>query len=383
MGVKDKCLPLFKSLRESKRGCCAHAYTFADTWEDDGRHEFRGGSQKQGCDLRKCKYAKLQAENTFCNTQKLLDKIQKLKRSIQDLESSQSQNRNEKYRKKDVLSQTNDLTVTDLNSARQVLNNCMAQIGKLKDFLDDENCWWRLFKKMDFSCCEQKAPHLHGHLDGTMITLKLMDEGKQFVTSTPRSSEPKVHARVKDESMRHYTDDDFDETIKFKDMSERPRMSTQFVSSQSNDSCQKLCPVSCASHNQTKKDEAAEKTDFERRRSNSYEPFIRRLSSSVKIPPELKVERSSTEIRKRPRSTFSSENAPTKKIMKIDTSTSMDLMEVLPTLSRPKFNLNLSEMPKKNMRSFMVRAFPSRPSKTPKPRGQRSESSEMHFDMPD
>nr|XP_033328641.1 uncharacterized protein LOC117221645 [Megalopta genalis] len=366
---------------ESKRGCCAHAYMQSnDTREDDFRYEFLNASQKQGCDLRRCKYAKLQAETTFCNTQKLLDKIQKLKKSIQDLETSQSQNKNERYRKKDVVSQTNDPTVTDLNSARQVLNNCMTEIGKLKDFLDDENCWWRIFKKMDFSCCEQKAPHLHGHLDGTMITLKLMEEGKHFVASTPRSSDHKVVPP------RMYVDDDFDESTKYMKLFEKPKQSLQFVSLQSNDSCQKHCPVSCTSHDQTTKDVATEKTDFEQRRSNAglFEPFVRRLSSTVKIPPEMKVEKSSTDLGRRPRRTFSSENAPTKKLITVDTSTSMDMLDVLSTLPRPE-NFNAANIPKKGVRSFMVRAFASRPSKASKkdqqPPGQKLEFTESDVDV--
>lgn len=47
---------------------------------------------------------------------------------------------------------------------------------RLKTFLDDENCWWKIFKKREFSCCEQKSPHLHGYLDGTMVTLKMLEE---------------------------------------------------------------------------------------------------------------------------------------------------------------------------------------------------------------
>lgn len=47
---------------------------------------------------------------------------------------------------------------------------------KLKRFFDDENFWWKIFKKRNFNCCEQKLPHLHGYLDGTMVTLKILEE---------------------------------------------------------------------------------------------------------------------------------------------------------------------------------------------------------------
>lgn len=66
--------------------------------------------------------------------------------------------------------------MTDLNSAREALSTCVAQMTKLKEFLDDDNCWWKLFKKREFNCCGQKSPHLHGYLDGTMVTLRMLEE---------------------------------------------------------------------------------------------------------------------------------------------------------------------------------------------------------------
>lgn len=47
---------------------------------------------------------------------------------------------------------------------------------KLKKFVEDENFWWKIFKDKDFNCCEQNMPHLHGFLDGTMVTLKFLEE---------------------------------------------------------------------------------------------------------------------------------------------------------------------------------------------------------------
>lgn len=82
----------------------------------------------------------------------------------------------ESPKKRSILVQTEDLTVTDLNSAREVLTNCITEMTKLKAFLDDENCWWRMFKNREFSCCQQKSPHLHGVLDGTMVTLRMLEE---------------------------------------------------------------------------------------------------------------------------------------------------------------------------------------------------------------
>lgn len=47
---------------------------------------------------------------------------------------------------------------------------------KLKVFLDDDNCWWKMFKNQRFECCEQKVAHLHGYLDGSLVTLRMMEE---------------------------------------------------------------------------------------------------------------------------------------------------------------------------------------------------------------
>ncbi|XP_076279110.1 uncharacterized protein LOC143208538 [Lasioglossum baleicum] len=364
---------------EPKRGCCAHTYSPAETHDQDYRYQSPSKKPQESCDLRKCKYAKLQAETTFSNTQKLLDKIQKLKKSIQDLEAKQSYNKVESNRQRDVLSQTNDFSVTDLKSARQVLNNCMAEIGKLKNFMDDDNCWWKMFKKMEFNCCDQKAPHLHGYLDGTMITLKLMEEGKNFVASTPKSSlvmtgdrddrRTYITGRSKTNRVLQYTgtDGEYEGFRRYKDSSIGPASSVEI--SIPFDSCQKQCPTACIPETRSAKDTVTEK-DAQYTHSNPvglYEAF-RRTSSSVRFPRDQRAERSSTDLLKRPKSTFSNENTPTKRVISVDMSTSMDLLQ-------KAGNNAAATTSKKGVKSFMVKTFAPKLGKTQK-RQTRSKKSE-------
>nr|XP_012144724.1 PREDICTED: uncharacterized protein LOC105662975 [Megachile rotundata] len=234
---------------ESKRAHCPCTFTPVSNSignQEDNCYQSSIRKQTELCDLRKCKYAKSQVEKDICTTQRLLDKIQHLKKSIQDLETAQQYVKSQQ--KKNVLSQTEDVGITELNNAREIVNNCIKEMTKLKTFLDDENCWWKIFRKREFNCCEQKLPHLHGFLDGTMVTLKMLEETlapKGFATSTPTKCRSLENLKIKQNV--HNKDYTKSPNIFPEDLSRiSPRASAEFHQKRvSINSCQKDCPISC------------------------------------------------------------------------------------------------------------------------------------------
>ncbi|XP_034172205.1 uncharacterized protein LOC117600637 isoform X2 [Osmia lignaria lignaria] len=292
----------------------------------DNRYQSSNRKPVEFCDLTKCKYAKSQVENDICTTQRLLNKIQHLKKSIQDLESAQ-QNikvyRNSGY--KDVPSQTEDPATSELNNARQIVNNCIAEMMKLKRFLEDENCWWKIFRKREFNCCEQKLPHLHGFLDGTMVTLKMLEEtldvDKEFVTSTPiksRSLENQGPEMQFDEG-KEYKEQDTDTARNLSKMS--PRTSFQVDQKQQTPNSPQTYP---RNYSQTHPG-----TSKESPRNETLERAERRINQ---LPKQMWQTKSAIGFGQRPRPsyTFGSENTARRKIIAADISTSTDLITETP-----------------------------------------------------
>ncbi|XP_031367411.1 uncharacterized protein LOC102673654 [Apis dorsata] len=166
---------------EPKRGCCMQNYRPVSP-------------QRELCAVRKCNYNSKQQNDQLSNNQKLLHRIQHIKKNLERFQNPNRSREGEGRNQRDGESQTPDFTRSDLNSFRQILNNCIIQMKKLKKFVEDENFWWKVFKDKDFNCCEQNMPHLHGFLDGTMVTLKILEErlGEPIAHSTPerRRSDP-------------------------------------------------------------------------------------------------------------------------------------------------------------------------------------------------
>ncbi|XP_076245972.1 uncharacterized protein LOC143186284 [Calliopsis andreniformis] len=341
--------------QESKRVCCTHTFSPPSTsignQQQDSRYQSPIRKPKENCDLRKCKYAKSHAENEFCNTQRLLDKIQYLKKSIQDLETTQKRSVQKSCRKKDALCQTENLTVTDLCGAREALSTCVTEMTKLKAFLDDDNCWWRIFKKREFTCCEQKSPHLHGYLDGTMVTLRMLEDTLgsdcNIATSTPIKSNSLelVSTKTEPEQKRKYIDQCTNtpggEMKRYVDSSIDPRRSSEF-GSKAPKSCQQNCPISCIHNSHTPTIPGSSKKTEDERSPGDAEPRDKspigmdpRVSSVVQFPKELFYTKSSVDFgsrSSRPKYTFSSENTADRRILAADMSTSMDI------LTNPPFN---------------------------------------------
>lgn len=73
--------------------------------------------------------------------------------------------------------------INDLKDANRAIMICLREMDKIKTFLEDENSWWKILKGRSVDCCEQKLPHLHGVLDGSSVTLMLLEEGTDEVQS--------------------------------------------------------------------------------------------------------------------------------------------------------------------------------------------------------
>ncbi|KOC68359.1 hypothetical protein WH47_03517, partial [Habropoda laboriosa] len=333
---------------ESKKGCCAHTFPTTSNsignQPQDSRYQTAIRSPTETCNVRKCKYAKSQAHHEFCSTQRLLDKIQYLKKNIQDLETSQRQFRERGTEKKDVPSQTIDCRLPDLSNVRGIVNNCITEMTKLKEFLDDENCWWKMFKKREFNCCEQKLPHLHGFLDGTMVTLKMLEEtlepGRNPATSTPTKSNSLTYFgsnKPSDQKKKYgeqYTDNIENYPKRFVDSAISPGQSIEFAKKTMDESCQDRCPMSCAiGKHSTPIPGTSKPPDLEKSVKISEIPSISEalnLDSFATISKHEWMSRSSVDLRQgtRPSYTFSGENMARKHIIAADIGTSMDLQPV-------------------------------------------------------
>lgn len=62
---------------------------------------------------------------------------------------------------------------------------CLREMEKIKTFLEDENTWWKILKGRSVECCQQKLPHLHGVLDGSPVTLMLLEDDTDEVICNP------------------------------------------------------------------------------------------------------------------------------------------------------------------------------------------------------
>ncbi|CAL1688214.1 unnamed protein product [Lasius platythorax] len=131
--------------------------------------EPRRCNAKVGTDLRS------ELDSRSYNVDRIVDKIQELKRNVQDLDGSKRDKK--KIQQEDRLESLSNARISDLKNVHDAVENCLREMGKIKTFLENENSWWKLLKAHSADCCQQKLPHLHGILDGSSVTLILLEEG--------------------------------------------------------------------------------------------------------------------------------------------------------------------------------------------------------------
>ncbi|KAK9295473.1 hypothetical protein QLX08_010224 [Tetragonisca angustula] len=361
---------------ESKRGCCEQS-TFSPV-SPSICNEPRGSDRQaikppieECCGLRKCKYAKSQVETDFCNTQRLLERIRYLKRNVQDLEYAQQSVKREIVEKKDTTCQTQDPSRSDVNNFREILDNCIKEMTRLRGLFEDENVWWKIFKKREFNCCEQKLPHLHGYLDGTMVTLKIMEERNEFgepvATSTPIKSPPSPNSsdhKGNDRSQREERAENHSKAHA------NSSTNTETVS----DSCQypKSCQIYEGNRDSTRaetQDETVDQTqpDSEQPRTISYDETFDRDNTNDAYDWFSK---NNVEYAERPSITFNSENTARRAIIVADISTSIDLIPYARYRNiRPSI---------KRLRDVQERSFSIRESKVKKQIHQASRTGQRY-----
>ncbi|KAG7201607.1 hypothetical protein KM043_004348 [Ampulex compressa] len=260
MGLADKLL-------DPPRKCCARypapiaSSTINQSKQHPSEASYRSTLKRyeENCHLAKCKHVKGETErqtratSESLNVQRLIGKIQDLKKNIQNLEAAQQHLKSQGSEKKGTYSQTSEVPIADLNEARRALEVCLQEISKVKKFLDDENCWWKMLKDRETACCSQKLPHLHGFLDGTPVTLKLLEEAPsqfldKFKTSTPLGSPRRIHSdpaslsSVAAKHVEQYTDP-WNHDAEYIDASTVPCKSLEF--SGANALLEKQCPLKC------------------------------------------------------------------------------------------------------------------------------------------
>ncbi|KAK1127458.1 hypothetical protein K0M31_003995 [Melipona bicolor] len=322
--------------QESKRGCCEPTFSPVSP---PICNEPRGNNNRQAikppieecCGLRKYNYAKSQAEADFCNTQRLLEKIRYLKRNVQDLEYAQQRIRTQQIaEKKETTCQTLAPSRSDVNNFREILDNCIKEMTRLRGFFEDENVWWKIFKKREFNCCEQKLPHLHGYLDGTMVTLKILEEkkeefGEPVATSTPTKSPSSPNSS---NHTRNYREEREERVENHSKTHANSSTNTETISN----SCQNQCPASCQIHEgnlDSSRAETQEETVDQTQR-NSEQP--RTISYDETSDTENTNDtydwfsKNNVGNAERPSITFNSENTAKRATIAADISTSIDLI---------------------------------------------------------
>lgn len=75
-----------------------------------------------------------------------------------------------------------DSKIIGLEKANNAVEKCLQEMGKIKTFLEDENLWWKILKGRSRHCCQQRLPHLHGMLDGSLVTLLMLEDEANEVT---------------------------------------------------------------------------------------------------------------------------------------------------------------------------------------------------------
>ncbi|XP_018354522.1 PREDICTED: uncharacterized protein LOC108755778 [Trachymyrmex septentrionalis] len=145
--------------------------------------------RREYCEPRRCNAkvgTDLKYEFKSYSYDRVVNKIQGLKRNAQDLDGLNYHDETES-----LLEPFPDNKINDLKDAHNTIMTCLREMEKIKTFLEDENSWWKILKNRPINCCQQKLPHLHGVLDGSSVTLMLLEEGtdevpRRFVTSTPK-----------------------------------------------------------------------------------------------------------------------------------------------------------------------------------------------------
>ncbi|XP_018367111.1 PREDICTED: uncharacterized protein LOC108763744 [Trachymyrmex cornetzi] len=147
--------------------------------------------RREYCEPRRCNAKvgtdlKYEFKSHSYNVDRVVNKIQELKRNVQDLDGLKHHDETE-----NLLEPFPENKINDLKDAHNTIMTCLREMEKIKTFLEDENSWWKILKNRSVDCCQQKLPHLHGVLDGSSVTLMLLEEGTdeaphRFVTSTPK-----------------------------------------------------------------------------------------------------------------------------------------------------------------------------------------------------
>ncbi|XP_070165250.1 uncharacterized protein [Polyergus mexicanus] len=126
---------------------------------------------KVGTDLRS------EFDSRSYNLDPVVNKIQESWRNAENLDCPKREKR--KIPQEDGPEPLADAGIIDLKNIRDTIDNCLWEMGKIKRFLENENSWWKLLKARPTDCCQQKLPHLHGVLDGSSVTLILLEEGTE------------------------------------------------------------------------------------------------------------------------------------------------------------------------------------------------------------
>ncbi|XP_067211826.1 uncharacterized protein [Linepithema humile] len=149
--------------------------------------------RREYCDPRRCNAkvgtdSKFELDSRSYNVDRIVNKIEELNRNVQHLNRSR---RHDEAIQPERPLKLSDTKITDLERISNAVEKCLQEMRKIKTFLEDENLWWKILKIQSTHCCQQKLPHLHGMLDGSLVTLLMLEDDvnevpRRFVTSIPK-----------------------------------------------------------------------------------------------------------------------------------------------------------------------------------------------------
>ncbi|XP_018304263.1 uncharacterized protein [Mycetomoellerius zeteki] len=327
--------------------------------------------RKEYCEPRRCNAKvgtdlKYEFKSRSYNVDHAVNKIQELKRNVQDLDGSKHHDETES-----LLEPSSESKINDLKDVHNTIMTCLKEMEKLKTFLEDENSWWKILKNRSIDCCQQKLPHLHGVLDGSSVTLMLLEEGtdevpRRFVTSTPKEKSKTTGPRFgtsprewtnKAKQTEQYTNHRMKHMDEYADSYTTPHYSLdtksaliEVTSTDSRDPIQRHIKRAVMSEQNIVASEfwtEAQEDGSDKQKTPEtshrfketcdniqYEDKEKRIGRSNIVPPrEIRYEdtQMTFEDAVQPRRTFSSENTESKKHITSDFESNVDLNTKIPS----------------------------------------------------
>ncbi|XP_071627723.1 uncharacterized protein [Temnothorax longispinosus] len=364
--------------------------------------------RREYCEPRRCNAKvgtdlKYEFNSRSYNADRAVNKIQELKRNVQGLDRPKCHDGKNKIRQESSKSLELPVKINELKDAHNAVTACLREMEKVRTFLEDENSWWKILKGRSVDCCQQKLPHLHGVLDGSSVTLMLLEEGtdevpRRFVTSMPKEKSNVSSSRfgassrelTSEPKQTEYANHQTEHTDEYADSYTTPHYSLdmksaliEVTSHDSHEPTQRYVKRAVASEQNIVTSEFSKEIQEDRsderntpKRSHrskethdnnvQYEDRKNRMDRSNIVPPrEIRYGQNiqtTYEDALKSRKAFSSENTGSKKHIRNDFESNVDLSTELPSRNVPSHKPRTKTIIERSVRC--IQNLPTKISKT-------------------